>query len=299
MLVEMSLDVVRDGCVCNRRGAARRARPAARVLWLALALLVFPASGVLAQQESSPDVIAQSNNPLSDLIGINFNEYYASGLYGADEVANTFNVQGVVIPVRRHVHLYHLVRATLPVATVPVSASTYDSGFGDLAIQDAFKFARPGGKTEFGVGPLLVLPTATSASLGAGKWQAGAAFVVIRLLEGGSVVGGLVTWQTDFAGDSARAGTNLVTFQPTIALAMGLSGYYISSSPIWTFDIENSRYLLPFSIGVGKVFMVGKTIVNVTAEPQFTIYHKGEQQPTLQMFVGLTLQRKRGIKPKS
>jgi hypothetical protein len=44
---------------------------------------------------------------------------------------------------------------------------------------------------------------------------------------------------------------------------------------------------------VGKVFMTGKTIVNVTAEPQITVYHKGEQQPTTQLFLGLTLQRKR------
>jgi hypothetical protein len=45
--------------------------------------------------------------------------------------------------------------------------------------------------------------------------------------------------------------------------------------------------------------MVGKTIVNVTMEPQFTVYHKGEQQPTVQLFFGLTLQRKRGFTPKT
>ncbi len=265
---------------------------------LALAFLVFAASPATAQQETSAEVLAQSNNPLSDLVGVNFNEYYSTSLYDADAVANTFNIQGVYIPVRRHMHLYHLVRATLPVATVPTGSSSYDSGIGDLTVQDAFKIGHERAKTEFGIGPLLVMPTASSASLGAGKWQAGAAFVVIRLLAGGSVLGGLVTWQTDFAGDSDRPGTNLATFQPTIALAMGQSGFYISSTPIWTFDFENSRYLVPFSLGFGKVFTVGKTIVNVTMEPQFTIYHKGEQQPTLQLFFGLTLQRKTGFKPK-
>jgi hypothetical protein len=78
-----------------------------------------------------------------------------------------------------------------------------------------------------------------------------------------------------------------------IALAIGQTGFYISSSPIWTFDFENDRYLMPFSVGIGKVFMVGKTIVNVTAEPQVAVYHKGEQQPAFQAFFGLTLQRKR------
>jgi hypothetical protein len=264
-----------------------------------LALSLVPGSWAKAQHHTSTEDIAASNNPLADFIGVNFNEYYATGLYDADAVANVLNVQGVYIPVRRHMHLFHIARATLPLATVPVGVTRYDSGVGDLILQDAFKFGRPGAKTEFGVGPLLVVPTASSEALGTGKWQAGVAVVVIRLLDGGNVIGGLATWQTDFAGDEARQGTNLSTFQPTVALALGPSGYYISSSPIWTFDFENHRYLVPFSLGIGKVFKVGKTIVNVAMEPQFTVYHKGEQQPTVQLFFGLTLQRKTGKQPKS
>jgi hypothetical protein len=64
-------------------------------------------------------------------------------------------------------------------------------------------------------------------------------------------------------------------------------------------DETSGEGLVPFSLGFGKVFMVGKTIVNVTMEPQFTVYHKGEQQPTVQLFFGLTLQRKRGFTPKT
>jgi hypothetical protein len=270
-----------------------------RVAWSACglaALLLASASGASAQQHPSAEVVAQSNNPLSDLTAFNVNEYYASGLYDADAVGNVLNMQGVLIPARRHMRLYHIVRATLPIETVPVNSTSYSSGLGDFAIQDAFKFSKPGAKTEWGLGPLLVMPTATSDALGAGKWQAGGAVVVMRLLPGGSVAGGVATWQTDFAGDSDRPGTNLATFQPAVALAVGETGFYVSSSPIWTFDFENDRYLVPFSLGVGRVFLVGGTIVNVTVEPQVTVYHKGEQQPTMQLFFGLTLQWKRGEK---
>jgi hypothetical protein len=239
------------------------------------------------------NVIAQSNNPLSDLIGFNFNEYYASSLFAVDGVLSVLNLQAVIIPVKRHLDLYHIVRVTLPVVTAPVTPTSYESGLGDLVLQDAFKLSRAGAKTEWGVGPLLVAPTATSDALGAGKWQAGAAIVVIRLLEGGSVAGGLLTWQTDFAGDSARPGTSLVTFQPQIALALGATGFYISSSPIWTFDFFNDRHLIPFSVGFGKVMEIGTTIVNVSFEPQISVYHKGEQQPATQLFFGFTLQWKR------
>jgi len=43
---------------------------------------------------------------------------------------------------------------------------------------------------------------------------------------------------------------------------------------------------------------ISRTIVNVTAEPQFTIFHEGAQQPAVQFFVGLTLQWKKEHQPK-
>jgi hypothetical protein len=274
----------------------REYRLAAQVLFATL--LVFSASGAVAQQHTTSDVVAASNNPLADLTGFNANEYYASGLYDSNDVTSVLNLQAVITG--PFGGLFHLLRATLPVLTVPASLTSYASGTGDLVIQDAFKFSGERAKTEWGVGPLIVMPTATDDLLGAGKWQAGASFIIIRLLEGGSIVGGLLTWQTDFAGNKDRPGTNVGTFQPEIALALGTSGFYVSSSPIWTFDFENNRYLVPFSLGFGKVLELDKTIVNVTFEPQVTVYHKGEQQPSVQLFFGLTLQWRRGSKsPKS
>ena len=83
-----------------------------------------------------------------------------------------------------------------------------------------------------------MLPTATADQLGAGKWQAGMAIIVVRTLAGGSVVGFDATWQASFAGSDDRPNTNQATFQPTIALAIGHSGFYISSSPIWLLDFR-------------------------------------------------------------
>jgi hypothetical protein len=263
-----------------------------------MAILGFQVSPLKAQQETPAEIMAQSNNPLAPLNGLNFNEYHAPSLFDAPGVANTFNIQGVFIPVRRHFGLYHLVRVTLPVITAPGDSGKSVSGLGDLAIQDAFRLSKESARIQFGVGPILVLPTATSTALGAGKWQAGVAGVVVFTLEGGSVVSGLVTWQISFAGDASRPNTNLATFQPDIALAVGRSGFYLSTSPIWTFDFASGAYLIPFSIGVGKVLQLGKTIVNVTMEPQFTVFHSGEQQPTVQLFFGLTLQWKKSVQPK-
>jgi hypothetical protein len=91
-----------------------------------------------------------------------------------------------------------------------------------------------------GVGPLLVLPTASKDALGSGKWQGGAAAVVVRPLSGGSIVGGLATWQTDFAGDEERPDTNLLTSQVFAIFQIG-GGYYVRSTGLSTFDFENVR----------------------------------------------------------
>jgi hypothetical protein len=264
-----------------------------------LSLLLCTGIATLANaQEPSASAISDSNNPLSDLIGIDFNNYFVPSLYGLEASANVMNIQGVFVPIQRHFFLDHIIRATMPVVTTPVSDAEYASGFGDFNIFDAFKFSKPEAKTEFGVGPLLVIPTASDDALGAGKWQLGAAVVVVRLMEGGSVAGALLTWQTDIAGDADREGTNLLTFQPNLALAIGRSGFYFSSSPIWTFDLENDNYLIPFSVGFGKVLTAGHAIVNVSAESQFSIYHRGEPQPSLQIYAAMQLQWKREGKPR-
>lgn len=259
---------------------------------LSVVLFVVSVALVSAQEQPTSETVAQSNNPLADLTAINFNDYYSTGFYNSSAMANVLNLQLVLIPVHHYIGLLHLIRATLPIETVPTGSTGYSSGIGDFVIQDAFKFSKPDAKLEWGIGPLFVLPTATSDALGAGKWQAGVAAVVVLLLPGGSVIGGGITWQISFAGEADRPDVNLATFQETLALAIGTTGFYISSSPIWMFDFENDRYLIPFSVGVGKVFIVDKTIINVAMEPQVTVYHKGEQQPTMQLFFSMSLQWK-------
>ncbi|HEY3617049.1 MAG TPA: hypothetical protein VGK96_09570, partial [Candidatus Sulfotelmatobacter sp.] len=78
------------------------------------------------------------------------------------------------------------------------------------------------------------------------------------------------------------------TFQPIAALSIG-GGYYVRSSGIWTFDIDNNQRLIPLGVGFGKVFKTGHAIVNALIEPQFTVYHNGTGQPSFQLFTGIYL----------
>ena len=182
-----------------------------------------------------------------------------------------------------------IIRATVPLTTAPLGGGPYASGLGDISIFDAIKLTGDGSKTDVAIGPLLVFPSATDDALGQGKWQAGGAVIAIHPLAGGSLLGALITYQTDFAGDEARAGTSILAAQPVVTLSMG-GGYYARSSATWVFDLENERVLMPFGIGMGRVFKGLGGVVNAFIEPQFTVYSKGDGQPALQLFMGLNLQ---------
>lgn len=261
-------------------------RAVAGIGGLILVLITFNNISVAAEQKAggpSAEELAKANNPLANANAINFQNYYGSPLYGlTDQTNDTFLLRPVVV------HGRQIIRATLPVNTVP-SGSSSISGLGDLNIFDAIVLSPDGAKTQYGVGPLLVAPTASKDETGQGKWQAGAAAVYVSELPAGSMLAGLVTWQKDFAGDDNRQHTNFLTAQPIAVFQVG-GGFYLRSSGLWTRDFENNRTLIPFGVGAGKVFRMGKTVVNAFAEPQFTIYHKGDGQPAWQLFSGINLQ---------
>ena len=235
--------------------------------------------------------LANANNPLADMNALNFQNYYAPTLYGLpNSNSNTLNLRPVVVSGRQ------IIRATLPISTVPIGGGQYQSGLGDLSIFAAIKLTSTDAKTDLAVGPLLVAPSATDRTLGQGKWQAGVAAVAIHPEPGGSLLGFLATWQHSFAGQSDRHGAQLVTFQPIGTLSIG-KGYYFRSTAVWVFDIANGSYLIPLGIGVGKVFKVQNAVVNAFIEPQVTTYHNRSGLPSFQLFFGLNLQFPK--KPKS
>jgi hypothetical protein len=237
-----------------------------------------PEGGVSAEE------LSKANNPLANANALNFQNYFQPALQGVPNAsANAFLLRPVMVSGRQ------IIRATLPVQTTPTGSTTYASGLGDFSVFDAILVTGPDASTMVGVGPLIVTPTATDDALGAGKWQAGVAAVAVHPMPGGSLAGSLVTWQTDFAGDEERPGTNLLTAQTFLIFQIG-GGYYVRSSGLMTFDLENDRYLIPFGLGVGKVFKIGRAVANAFLEPQFSVYSKGDSQPQWQVFSGLNLQ---------
>ncbi|WP_371742561.1 hypothetical protein [Ensifer sp. ENS09] len=134
-----------------------------------------------------------------------------------------------------------------------------------------------------------MLPTATDDSLGSGKWQVGAAGVVVAPQDWG-LLAGLVTYQTSFAGADDREDVNLLTFQPIVNVNLS-QGWYLRSSAIWNFDLDNENNYIPVGLGLGKVFELEKGItMNAFIEPQYTVWHNDQGAPRRQIFAGVNFQ---------
>lgn len=241
----------------------------------------------LAKAQEHEDVNA-ANNPLTPKITLNLHDYFIPSFNDTpgEPKANQFLIRGLVPSDMWG--LPQLLRFTLPIATAPDVPSGYVTGLGDLTLMDIFILPKLGDVT-FGAGPLVVLPTATDTSLGAGKWQVGAAGVIVAPQSWG-LLGGLVTYQTSFAGDNDRDDVNLLTVQPIVNVNLA-DGWYLRSSATWNFNLENGTSYIPVGLGVGKVIPLEKGVtMNAFIEPQYTVWHDGPGSPRWQIFAGMNFQ---------
>ncbi|KEA09361.1 hypothetical protein [Rhizobium rhizogenes] len=253
--------------------------------------LGFIAGALLGQAVSAAaqahQDVNEANNPLTPKITINLHDYYVPSFTdtpGHPE-SNQFLLRGLVPSDLGGVP--QLFRFTLPIATSPDVPSGYVTGLGDLTLMDIFILPKHGDVT-FGAGPLVVLPTATDESLGSGKWQVGAAGIVVAPQSWG-LLGGLATYQTSFAGLDDRKDVNLLTFQPILNFNLK-EGWYLRSSATWNFNLESGDGYIPVGFGVGKVVQLQKGIsMNAFVEPQYTAWNQGSA-PRWQIFAGVNFQ---------
>jgi len=245
-----------------------------------LALCFLTSVGAaLAQEAPSDQELKQANNPLADMKAFNVQNYYAPDLIDASGTSDTAWL--------RYAQPFGkvLLRVSLPVQTVPTSTET-QSGLGDLNAFAAYLFTASDSPTPFGVGPLVVAPTASDDALGLDGWQAGLAAVYFNAKSAKLQYGALVTWQTDVSGDQD---SSLGVIQPFAIWQLG-RGTYLRAAPLWVFDFENDRRNIPIGLGLGKVVKVGKTVFNGFIEPQFTAFNDGAGNPAWQIFIGLNTQ---------
>jgi hypothetical protein len=175
-------------------------------VFLVAATALIAVKPAFAQEgQSASDLAKVSQNPVGNIYNLPFQNNTDFKVGPSEATNNTLNIQPVIPVTVRKVNWIN--RGIVPVKWQgDVAGAGSQAGLGDITYEGFFSPAAPG-KVIWGVGLALILPTATDDRLGAGKWQAGPAAVVLTIMDSW-VIGALAQNTWSFAGDSTRAGVN-------------------------------------------------------------------------------------------
>ena len=112
------------------------------------------------------------------------------------------------------------------------------------------------------VGPLFVAPTATDRFTGADAGKPAPGRRRGRAPQSWGLVGRpRLPISTRLLDSFGREPTSLVTAQPIVFYNLP-QGFYLRSSGVWNFDLQNNLGYIPVGLGAGKVMQMGKVTVN-------------------------------------
>jgi hypothetical protein len=241
---------------------------------------------VVAEDEPSPTELArQDQNPITRFYVMRFENNVQLGYGPHDEAINFFRFQPL-IPIELTSNWTLLTRVVVPVVHQPWPET--NDGLGDLSM---IAFLTPARSREFtwGIGPAMLLPTATKPTLGTEKFSAGPA--VAAVYTGARwVFGGVAQNLWSFTGDDDRLDVHVMTLRPLVNYNLP-DGWYLTTSPSlvanWEVD-DADRWLVPVGGGLGKVFRLGRQRLSSTLESSYHV-ERPELGPEWQIRLQLSL----------
>jgi hypothetical protein len=217
------------------------------------------------QNSSAGDLAKAVQNPVASLISVPIQNNFNPNIAPDGRNQWVLNIQPV-IPMRINENWNLIARVITPVVYQPTLPDQGVIGLGD--INPTFFFSPVHvGKLIWGVGPSIVLPTATNKLIGQGKWSLGPS-VVALVQPGHWTIGALVYNVWSVGGQSDRVDVNQMLLQYFINYNLH-KGWYLSTSPIVTANWigpSNNRWVVPVGGGVGRVFRLGFQPVNATIQ---------------------------------
>lgn len=218
-----------------------------------------------SQEVSKTELAKQTQNPLSSLISLPFQNNMNFDTGPRDKIQNVLNIQPVY-PTSLNDKWNLISRTIVPVVSQPdFTGSGRTNGLGDTTFT-GFLSPNNSGGLIWGAGPVFLLPTATDSILGADKWGIGPSAVALKISEKW-VYGSLISHVWSFAG-SGDTNVNLSTCQYFINYNIA-NGWYLTSSPVMTanWDAESdSIWTVPVGGGFGKIFRIGKQPFNAQVQ---------------------------------
>jgi hypothetical protein len=257
-------------------------------------ILLFSLTAIAQQkpaddEKEKADLLKAVQNPVASLISVPLQNNTNFGIGPFDRTQNVLNIQPV-IPIGVSEKWNLIIRWITPVISQPApgtqnlevfgieqgtpayfagiaaQSNASVSGFGDMTPTFFLSPAKPG-KLIWGVGPVFVLPTATSRVLGQGKLSMGPS-VVLLLQPEHWTIGALINNAWSVAGSGGRPSVNQMMLQYFINYNLK-KGWYITLQPIITANWRASSgnvWTTPVGGGVGRVMKIGPQPVNLSVQ---------------------------------
>jgi hypothetical protein len=234
-----------------------------RILLIWCAYLLLAPSAALAQ--TAPEELRQiARNPFANEIKLPLEEdfNFSQGLY--DRSSNSLAIQPV-IPLSITGNLLLVTRVVATAVAYQPNSLAKSGGITGSGDTTTYFFLTPDrtGKLIWGLGPAVLMPTASSKPLGAGKWGVGPTGALLVEPEWGSV-GVLLQNIWSVAGGSNRSPVNQLQIEPMFSYNLP-RGWYLTTNPTivadWT-QPTSERWLVPVGGGAGRSFNIGKQAVD-------------------------------------
>jgi len=211
------------------------------------------------------ELARRSQNPVEDMVSIPVEENLDYGIGANDRAQSTLKIEPR-IPAHVLPSWNIVTRTIIPIVYKPDAMATTggSSGLGDVNPTFFVTQAHPG-PVIWGVGPDVVLPTATQTSLGAGKWSVGPS-VALVVKPRRWTLGFIASNVWSFAGQSGRSSVDKGSLQYFIHYNLA-NGWSVKTSPTMTAEWEKASgdvWTIPVGGGVAKVFALGKLAINAS-----------------------------------
>lgn len=220
----------------------------------------------VAQADSDSELAQDLTNPLANLVTVPIQMNFDRNIGIDDEGSRIVTNIQPVIPVDINEEWVLITRTIAPVIyqdkVFPGEGSQF--GLGDITTQLFFSPRKPtSGGLIWGVGPVLLLPTATDSKLGSKKWGAGPTGIALTM-RGPWTVGALANHVWSFAGDKDRIDISNTFVQPFAAYTWP-SAWTVSLQTETTYNWKLEQWSVPINLTASKLVRFGKLPVSLQA----------------------------------
>jgi hypothetical protein len=219
---------------------------------------------------SAEELAKKLSNPIASLISVPFQNNTDVGIGAYNGSRNTLNFQPV-IPITLSPSLNMITRVVLPIITQQdiTAPGMKQTGLSDAVVSAFFSPSKVNNGLTWGVGPAILVPTATDKLLGTEKLGVGPTAVILKQANGWTY-GALVNQIWSVAGSNDRADISQMFLQPFVSYNWK-SGAGAGGNFEITQNWEGNATAVYFNPTISGITKLGTQMVQLAVGPRIPV----------------------------